>query len=155
MSYQSRTGAVLFANHLDRVATFYSVVLGLSEASRDDDHILLESLGFQLVAHRIQGGRSAAGEITVPPTRRASAAFKPVFFVPSISNLRGVAEANGGFMEPADREWSFNGVTVCDGLDPEGNVVQFREVAGKQAAAPDGSRRPAARAPGARKEGQY
>jgi hypothetical protein len=30
-------------------------------------------------------------------------------------------------MEPADREWSFNGVTVCDGFDPEGNVIQFRE----------------------------
>lgn len=23
-----------------------------------------------------------------------------------------------------------NGVTVCDGLDPEGNVIQFREDAG-------------------------
>ena len=126
MSYQSRTGAVLFANNLDRVATFYSAVLGLSEAGRDDDHILLESAGFQLVVHRIPGGRSA-GEITVPPTRRATAAYKPVFFVPSISNLRGVAEAHGGFMEPAEKEWSFNGVTVCDGLDPEGNVVQFRE----------------------------
>jgi len=33
-------------------------------------------------------------------------------------------------MEPADREWSFNGVTVCDGVDPEGNVIQFREHAG-------------------------
>jgi hypothetical protein len=30
-------------------------------------------------------------------------------------------------LESADREWSFNGVTVCDGLDPEGNVIQFRE----------------------------
>jgi hypothetical protein len=33
-------------------------------------------------------------------------------------------------MEPAAKEWSFNGVTVCDLLDPEGNVVQFRESAG-------------------------
>ena len=38
-----------------------------------------------------------------------------------------VAEANGGVMEPVDKEWSFNGVTVCDALDPEGNVIQFRE----------------------------
>jgi hypothetical protein len=30
-------------------------------------------------------------------------------------------------MEPAEREWIFDGVTVCDGLDPEGNVIQFRE----------------------------
>lgn len=123
MSYESRTGAVLFANNLDRVATFYSVVLGLTEANRADDHILLESPGFQLVVHRITG---SAGDITTPPARRTSAAFKPVFFVPSISRLRGVAEGHGGVMEPAEQEWSFNGITVCDGLDPEGNVIQFR-----------------------------
>lgn len=126
MSYESRTGAVLFAKNLDRVATFYSVVLGLTEATRDDDHILLESPGFQLVVHRMVGGGSAAGETTAPPTRRAAAAFKPVFFVPSISRLREVAERYGGVMETAEQEWSFNGVTVCDGLDPEGNVIQFR-----------------------------
>jgi hypothetical protein len=127
MSYTSRTGAVLFAKSPDRVAAFYSVVLRLSEAGRDDDHILLESSGFQLVVHRIIVEGSAAREITLPPTRRATAAFKPVFFVPSISRLRGVVEKQGGVMEPADKEWSFNGVVVCDGLDPEGNVIQFRE----------------------------
>jgi catechol 2,3-dioxygenase-like lactoylglutathione lyase family enzyme len=130
MDYESRTGAVLFAKNLDRVAIFYSVVLGLSEANRADDHILLESPGFQLVVHRISGGGPAAGDIAAPPARRATAAFKPVFFVPSISRLREVAETHGGVMEPVDREWSFNGVTVCDGLDPEGNVIQFREQAG-------------------------
>jgi hypothetical protein len=126
MSYTSRTGAVLFAKSPDRVAMFYSAVLGLSEAGRDDDHILLESPGFQLVVHRIPGG-SAVPDITVPPTRRAKAAFKPVFFVTSIARLRGLVEKHGGVMEPADREWSYNGVTVCDGIDPEGNVIQLRE----------------------------
>ena len=58
MSYESRTGAVLFAKGLDQVATFYSNVLGLGEANRDNDHILLESPGFQLVVHRIAGRRS-------------------------------------------------------------------------------------------------
>ena len=93
MSYESRTGAVLFAKNLDRVATFYSVVLGLTEANRADDHILLESPGFQLVVHRLTGGGSAAGDVTAPPARRATAAFKPVFFVPSISRLRGRRDA--------------------------------------------------------------
>ena len=55
------------------------------------------------------------------------AAFKPVFFVPSITRLRGLAESHGGVIEPVASEWSFNGVTVCDALDPEGNVIQFRE----------------------------
>ena len=127
MGYESRTGAVLFAKNLDQVARFYSAVLGLSEADRADDHILLESPGFQLVVHRITGGGAAAGGIATPPARRAAAAFKPVFFVPSISRLRSVAKTHGGELESTAEQWSFNGVTVCDGLDPEGNVIQFRE----------------------------
>ena len=130
MPYESRTGAVLFARSLDRVAAFYAVVLGLNEANRDDDHILLESPGFQLVVHRLTGTQPAAGEVSAPPARRSTAAFKPVFFVPSISRIREAAPRHGGAMEAADREWLFNGVTVCDGLDPEGNVIQFREQRG-------------------------
>ena len=37
MAYESRTGAVLFARDLERVATFYTAVLGLHETNRDDD----------------------------------------------------------------------------------------------------------------------
>jgi catechol 2,3-dioxygenase-like lactoylglutathione lyase family enzyme len=126
VSYQSRTGAVLFAKGLDRVATFYANVLGLAEVHRDGDHILLESPGFQLVVHRIMGGRRST-DVEVPPARRMSAAIKPVFFVASVANARVVVEAHGGVMEAADKEWEFNGVRVCDGVDPEGNVIQFRE----------------------------
>jgi hypothetical protein len=81
MSYESRTGAVLFARSLDRVADFYSAVLGLTEANRDGDHIVLESPGFQLVVHWIPGDRASTDESALPPARRATAAFKPVFFV--------------------------------------------------------------------------
>ena len=128
MSYESRTGAVLFARGLDRVATFYCKVLDLSEANRDDDHILLESPGFQLVVHRIPDDSVAARQAAEPPTRRAKAAFKPVFFVHSLGGLRTTVSAHGGTMEPRDKEWSFNGVVVCDAVDPEGNVIQFREM---------------------------
>lgn len=127
MPYESRTGAVLFANKLDQVATFYSNVLGLREVDRDADHILLESPGFQLIVHRIPGDAAATVSDSASVVRRASAAFKPVFFVQRLANVRAVANAHGGAMEPNDKEWSFNGVTVCDALDPEGNVVQFRE----------------------------
>jgi hypothetical protein len=66
----------------------------------------------------------------IPPTSRANAAFKPVFFVPSIAAVRATAETFGGTLNSADKEWFFQGFKVCDGLDPEGNVVQFREPAG-------------------------
>jgi extradiol dioxygenase family protein len=112
---------------VDHVATFYSNVLGLSEANRDDDHILLESPGFQLVVHRIPGHASTTSEAAEPPVRRAMAAFKPVFFVHNLATVRTIAHAHGGAMEPREKEWSFNGILVCDALDPEGNVIQFRE----------------------------
>jgi catechol-2,3-dioxygenase len=127
MTYPPRVGAVLFAKDLEQVATFYSRMLGLAEATRDNAHIRLESLAFELVVHRLTHGGGPARDIDGPLARRAAAAFKPVFFVPSISSLRDVAESCGGLMEPVDREWSFNGTTVCDGIDPEGNVIQFRE----------------------------
>jgi catechol 2,3-dioxygenase-like lactoylglutathione lyase family enzyme len=129
VSYELRTGAVLFARRPDQVATFYSNVLGLSEANRDDDHILLESPGFQLVVHRIpHNSMTMTTELANPPVRRARAAFKPVFFVDSLARVRTIANAHGGAMEPREKEWSFNGLLVCDALDPEGNVIQLREM---------------------------
>lgn len=129
MSYESRTGAVLFARGLDRIAAFYANVLGLREAARDDDHIVLESPGFQLVVHRIPAHLAATLQAE-PPTRRAAAAIKPVFFVHSLASVRTTVGAHGGSMEPRDKEWSFNGIPVCDAMDPEGNVIQFREMRG-------------------------
>ena len=130
MSYESRTGAVLFARRLDHVATFYSRVLGLSEANRDADHILLESPGFQLVVHRISDDSVTPIKTAEPPTPKLRAALKPVFFVHSLAGVRMIVSAHDGSMEPRDKEWSFNGVAVCDAIDPEGNVIQFREISG-------------------------
>jgi catechol 2,3-dioxygenase-like lactoylglutathione lyase family enzyme len=123
---QSRSGAVLYAKDVDRIVAFYSAVLGLRPADRDVDHVVLESPGFQLVVLRIPRDIASGIEITVPPARRAKAAIKLVFFVPDIADVRASADACGGVMNPTATEWSFQGFTVCDGLDPEGNVIQFR-----------------------------
>jgi hypothetical protein len=32
-----------------------------------------------------------------------------------------------GGIDPAESEWIFQGYRVCDGHDPEGNVVQFQQ----------------------------
>jgi predicted enzyme related to lactoylglutathione lyase len=122
---QSQTGVVLFAGDVDRVAAFYAAVLGFEETARADDHVVMESGGFQLVVHRAIGGVPTASEGD-PPARRASGAFKPVFFVPSVSTLREVIARHGGVIEPPEREWTFQGAIVCDACDPEGNVIQLR-----------------------------
>jgi catechol 2,3-dioxygenase-like lactoylglutathione lyase family enzyme len=125
--YEPRSGQVLYAKNLERVVAFYSAVLGFQIGDRDESHVVLESPGFQLVVLKIPEEIASSITITDPPTRRANAAVKPVFFVPSISAVRAGVEALGGMLNSTDREWSFQGFTVCDGLDPEGNVIQFRE----------------------------
>jgi predicted enzyme related to lactoylglutathione lyase len=59
---------------------------------------------------------------------------KPVFFVHNLASVRAVASAHGGTLEPPEMEWSFNGVVVCDAVDPEGNLIQFRETGGSEEA---------------------
>jgi catechol 2,3-dioxygenase-like lactoylglutathione lyase family enzyme len=130
VSDEARSGAVLYAKDVDRVVAFYSAVLELPAADRNDDHVVLESPGFQLVVLHIPPDIASTIVITVPPTRRVNAAIKLVFFVPSIARARASAGACGGVLNPADKEWSFQGFKVCDGLDPEGNVIQLREHAG-------------------------
>jgi catechol 2,3-dioxygenase-like lactoylglutathione lyase family enzyme len=127
MTEQLQAGVVVYAKDLDRVTAFYSTVLGLPVVGRDDEHVVLEAAGFQLVVLRIPTDVASAIIIATPPVRRALAAIKPVFFVPSINRVRVAAELCGGVMNDSDREWAFQGFTVCDGLDPEGNVIQFRQ----------------------------
>ena len=130
MGDELRGGAVLYAKNMDHVADFYSAVLGLETAGRDEEHVVLESPAFQLVVRQMPGHLASTIEIAVPPVRRADAAVKLVFFVSSIAGVRASARAQGGLLNGADKEWVFNGWKVCDGLDPEGNVVQFRAKAG-------------------------
>jgi catechol 2,3-dioxygenase-like lactoylglutathione lyase family enzyme len=124
---------VLYAKDVNRIAAFYAAVLGLQPGERDDEHVVLESRGFQLVVLRVPRDMASTIEIAVPPVRRSEAAVKLVFFVPSIPSVRESAASYGGALNAADKEWSFNGFTVCDGLDPEGNVIQFRELSASRA----------------------
>jgi hypothetical protein len=50
-----------------------------------------------------------------------------VFFVGSIAHAREAAVKFEGALNGAGREWPFDGATVCDGYDPEGNVFQLRQ----------------------------
>ena len=124
---ESAAGAVLYAKDMERVAAFYSEVVGLQRVDRDEKHVVLESRGFQLVVLRIPSAIASTIEIAVPPVRRSEAAVKLVFFVPSIHEVRVSAGSAGGALNAPDKEWSFDGYTVCDGVDPEGNVIQLRE----------------------------
>jgi predicted enzyme related to lactoylglutathione lyase len=70
---------------------------------------------------------AATVKVSDPPTRREGSPIKLVHFVQSIAAARKQTTELGGHLNSAAREWKFQGVRVCDGHDPEGNVFQLRE----------------------------
>jgi len=120
-------GAVVYAKDIARLGVFYAAVAGLRVTHAGDDHIVVESASFQLVVHALPADVAASFEIVAPPLRREDAAVKLVFPVPSLGAARALAARHGGELDPAECEWQFQGHRICDGNDPEGNVIQLRE----------------------------
>jgi hypothetical protein len=121
-------GAVIYASHLHRLAAFYRATLGVDECAGDESHAVFESHQFQLVL--LRGDAASDPDISLsehPMERRSAVAIKPVFVVPSIASAREAAARTGGVINADRHEWRFGAYRVCDGLDPEGNVIQLRE----------------------------
>jgi hypothetical protein len=64
-------------------------------------------------------------DISVPARRRTEVPVKLAFPVASIDEVRVSAGALGGLVDPPDTQWAFEGFRRCDGVDPEGNVIQL------------------------------
>lgn len=129
MPHAAPAGAVIFAKDLRRVAAFYEKLLGLTAVHSESDHIVLASAPVELVIHAIPTAIADSFTITVPPARRTETPIKLYFFVASIAEARARAPALGGELNPAQAEWDARGFRACDGHDPEGNVLQLRELA--------------------------
>jgi predicted enzyme related to lactoylglutathione lyase len=109
------------------VSRFYEAVCGLAVAREEARSVVLESPAFQLVVVAISEEIAARITIGSPPVRREDTAVKLWFTVPGIAEARARAAEIGGVIDGPEREWRFEGRRVCDGHDPEGNVVQLRE----------------------------
>jgi len=130
MSEDPGAGAVLYAKNVPRVSAFYSGVAGPHLVHAEEGHAVLASPTFQLVVVALPEKLVARIDVATPPVRREETPLKLVFRVGSLSAARDAALALGGELNPPTREWRFRGSRVCDGHDPEGNVVQLREDAG-------------------------
>jgi catechol 2,3-dioxygenase-like lactoylglutathione lyase family enzyme len=122
-----KAGAVIFAKDLSRISRFYEGLFGFEVVNFEQDHVVLDSPNFMLTVHSIPEDIAATIEIADPPVLRSETAVKLVFFVPSLCTVREAAGTLGGGLNPPELEWCFQGNKVCDGYDPEGNVLQFRE----------------------------
>ncbi len=121
-----KSGAVVFAKDVERVAAFYRETMALAVEQQDDGFVVLGSAATELVVHAIPPAIAAQIDIAVPPRPREDASVKLIFPVADLAAARAAACAHGGQIEPAEREWEWRGYRICDGVDPEGNVVQIR-----------------------------
>jgi catechol-2,3-dioxygenase len=121
-------GLVVFAKNKKRVSAFYQQTLGLAVEATDASHDLLRGNGYEVIVHTIPRKYAASITTTKPPQPRDDTPFKPTFIVPSLTELRRAVEAAGGYLKPESGAWHFRGHTVLDGWDPEGNIVQFKQV---------------------------
>ena len=126
MSDQPTTGAILYAKNIARVSEFYVNMCGFEITDLKPDHIVLETSVFQLVVVSVPKEIADELEIASPPVRREDTPIKLIFFVPSLKSVRSLAVQFGGKLDDTEHEWRLGDYLVCDGHDPEGNVVQFR-----------------------------
>ncbi len=124
-----KPGAVLFGKDLKKLARFYAGVAGLTVTHAAAKVIVLESAGQQLVLHGIPPRIAKSITITAPPQLRENTAVKLFYPVTSLATARKQAAALGGRINPRSDEFVARGFRACDGHDPEGNVIQFRETA--------------------------
>ena len=127
MSSRACFGAVVYAKDPARVATFYEHLVPMSVIHREPDHVILESPVAQLVVHAMPRPIADSIEVASPPERRTKTPIKLFFTVESLAGVRAGAAALGGELNAPEQEWEWLGWRICDGHDPEGNVVQFRE----------------------------
>lgn len=122
-------GAVVFAKDIERLARFYEALVPMQRTHAEKDHIVLAAGAVQLVIHGIPKRIADTIVIGDSPQAREETPIKLFFQVDSLAAVRAQAPALGGSLLPASKEWEARGFRACDGVDPEGNVVQFRELA--------------------------
>lgn len=94
----------------------------------DDKHTVLASETFELVIHSLTS-EAAVGE---PPLAREDSYIKPFFPVTSLAEARERPATLGGQSRPQNEEWEARGFRACEAIDPDGNVIQFREDAARE-----------------------
>ena len=123
-----RQALCVFAKNVKQVSLFYQQALGLKVQDSDKTHDLLVGQNHEVVVHAISKAYAQSIEIESPPKRREEVALKPIFVVADLELVRAAAKVNGGYLKPIKQAWRIRGYIVLDGSDPEGNVIQFKQV---------------------------
>jgi len=128
-----RAQAVIYVKDLARMTAFYEQCFGFAVTHSDASHAQLESDAWALQLVSAPAEVAAATAIAVPPRRRADVPLKLAFQVASIDAAAPWLSRLGGQLDDAQTRWSSSGFLRCDGIDPEGNVIQLLERSEREA----------------------
>lgn len=120
-----KASAVIYVKSVEPMRRFYEQLLGWRVASSTQGYCTLDSDSISLSLVAVPEAVSATIHIETPPRRRTNVPVKLAFPVSSIADARTIASSHGGHVDPSNTEWSHRGVIHCDGMDPEGNVIQL------------------------------
>lgn len=126
MSGPARAGILIYAVDLLKLSRFYEEVAGMRVLAADGEHRILESGDIQLIVHAVPPEYASGITIDSPPAMRTEQAIKPFFTVGSLAQAEVQAAALGGFVYGP--MWNGPGFAVRNACDPEGNIIQLREL---------------------------
>jgi hypothetical protein len=122
-----KAAAVIYVKALRRMQAFYLACFDMDLADEAEDHCVLESDSLTLSLVVVPEHIAARIDVSAPPIRREGTPIKLGFGVVSIEDLRPRVAELGGSVDPTTTQWEFQGSIHCDGVDPEGNVIQLLE----------------------------
>lgn len=123
-----KNGIVIFAKNTRQMSEFYQVTLHLKVTEQAKSHEVLTGPSIEVVIHGISAKQAASITMEAPPVLRSTSAMKPAFWVDDLKAVRESAIRCGGQLKPLKGAWKIRGALVLDGNDPEGNVIQFKQL---------------------------
>ncbi|MDM5065535.1 glyoxalase/bleomycin resistance/dioxygenase family protein [Aeromonas salmonicida] len=122
----ARAGALIYAKDLGLLTHFYRTLLQMDIRSQEAGFVVMENHDIQLLIHAIPESIACDIVIQVPPILREEGAIKLFFTVPSLAWAEAKAADLGGGLLP--QQWSGPGLVLRNAFDPEGNILQLREL---------------------------
>lgn len=119
-----RAEAAIYAVDPERLADFYCAVAHFERVEQEPGFVALRSAQYDVILVRIRPDLAAEITISEPAQRREDTPIKLVLSVDDLRSAREAAHAHGGVIDEPEHEWTWRGLTRCDGHDPEGNVFQ-------------------------------
>ena len=115
---------MVFAKDMKKMRAFYRDALGLLpvDEAHPDEIVRFDAGGALFALHALPAAAAKKIAITDPPRRRADTAIKYTFHVADVAATRERLSHHGGHMFDLKH---FGERTLCDGMDPEGNVFQI------------------------------